>query len=230
MNNPVLQYVDVTLGYGQDDVVSHVNLTIDRGVLLPFVGPNGAGKSTMFKSMLGFLSPKHGVIHHDFGGKRPGYVPQQQVLDAIFPVSVRQIVAMGLYPETGLLGWLSKELEQRLDSILEQFNLTEHQRKTFGELSGGLKQKTLIARALVGGADVIFLDEPMAGLDAASEEMVLSLLLELNQKQQKTILMAHHRLEDLSRLAAQVCLVNQHQAVFCPSEEAWKRLNGGTLK
>ena len=230
MSNPVIQYMDVTLGYGQDDVVSHVNLTIDRGVLLPFVGPNGAGKSTMFKSMLGFLPPKSGVIHRDFGGKRPGYVPQQQVLDSIFPVSVRQIVAMGLYPETNLLGHLSNEQKQRLDNILEQFGLVEHQKKTFGELSGGLKQKTLLARALVSGADVIFLDEPMAGLDAASEEMVLSLLLELNRKQQKTILMAHHRLEDLSRLAAQVCLVNQHQAVFCPSEEAWKRLNGGALK
>ena len=230
MGNPVLQYSDVTLGYGPDDVVEQVNLQIDCGVLLPFVGPNGAGKSTMFKSMLGFLPPKHGVIHRDFGGKRPGYVPQQHVLDTIFPVSVRQIVAMGLYPETNLFGWLSKDLNRQLDATLEQFNLTEHQRKTFGELSGGLKQKTLIARALVGGADVIFLDEPMAGLDAVSEAMVLSLLLDLNRKHGKTILMAHHRLEDLSRLSAQVCLVNQHQAVFCPSEEAWKRLNGGALK
>lgn len=230
MGNLVLQYSDVTLGYGPDDVVEQVNLQIERGVLLPFVGPNGAGKSTMFKSMLGFLPPKHGTISRDFGGKRPGYVPQQQVLDAIFPVSVRQIVAMGLYPETNLIGWLSQDLNHRLDETLEQFNLTEHQRKTFGELSGGLKQKTLLARALVGGADVIFLDEPMAGLDAASEAMVLSLLLDLNRKHGKTILMAHHRLEDLSRLSSQVCLVNQHQAIFCPSEEAWKRLNGGALK
>ena len=73
--------------------------------------------------------------------------------------------------------------------------------------------------------DIIFLDEPMAGLDAASEEALLALLLDLNHSRGKTILMAHHRLEDLSRLSPLVCLVHQQQAVICPSDKAWETLH-----
>lgn len=225
MSKCILEYQNVSLGYDQDEVISDINLKLESGMLLPFVGPNGAGKSTLFKSMLGFLEPKKGSIVRDFGNSCPGYVPQQKHLDSMFPISVRQIVAMGLYHKKGLPGFFSSTQNTCLDSALERFGLVEHQNKTFGELSGGLKQKTLIARSLVGGAEIIFMDEPMAGLDASSEEMMLKLLIELNRQDNKTIFMAHHRLEDLSRLSDKACVVNRHRAKLCASNEVWKHLS-----
>ena len=162
-----------------------------------------------------------------WGGARPGYVPQQQHIDPIFPVTVRSIVGMGLYPECGFLRLLSREQKERLDATLSRFGLAEHQWKTFAELSGDLRQKTLIARAVIGNSPIIFLDEPVAGLDASSEEAVLELLMDLCGKQGSTILLAHHRLEDLSRLSPRVCLVERGKAEVLPSEDAYMRLRGG---
>ena len=225
----IIECRSLTLAYGQDTILSEVNLDIQAGWLLPFVGANGAGKSTLFKALLGLLPPRSGQIRRLWGKARPGYVPQQQHIDSIFPVTVRNIVGMGLYAECGLLRLLSKEQKGRLDDTLSSFGLSEHQHKTFAELSGGLRQKTLIARAVIGNSPIIFLDEPVAGLDAASEEAVLNLLIDLCRNKGKTVLLAHHRLEDLSRLSPNVCLVEHGKAEVLPSEDAYMRLRGGRL-
>ena len=223
----IIECRGLVLAYGQDTILDHVDLDIRSGWLLPFVGANGAGKSTLFKALLGLLPPRNGEIRRLWGNARPGYVPQQQHIDPIFPVNVRSIVGMGLYPECGFLRLLSREQGERLDATLSRFGLSEHQGKTFAELSGGLRQKTLIARAVIGNSPIIFLDEPVAGLDAASEEAVLELLIDLCRNQGKTVLIAHHRLEDLSRLSPQVCLVGHGKAEVLPSETAYDRLRGG---
>ncbi len=223
----IIECRSLTLAYGQDTIIDHVNLDIKAGWLLPFVGANGAGKSTLFKALLGLLPPRSGEICRLWGKARPGYVPQQQHIDSIFPVTIRNIIGMGLYAECGPLRILSREQKARLDAALERFGLAEHQHKTFVELSGGLRQKTLIARAVIGHSPIIFLDEPVAGLDAASEEDVLNLLIDLCRNHGKTILLAHHRLEDLSRLSPMVCLVEHGKAEILPSEKAYARLRGG---
>ncbi len=223
----IIECRGLALAYGQDTILAHVDLDIRSGWLLPFVGANGAGKSTLFKALLGLLPPRSGEIRRLWGKARPGYVPQQQHIDPIFPVNVRSIVGMGLYPECGFLRLLSREQKERLGTTLSRFGLAEHQKKTFAELSGGLRQKTLIARAVIGNSPIIFLDEPVAGLDAASEEAVLELLIDLCGKQGKTVLIAHHRLEDLSRLSPIVCLVEHGKAEVLPSETAYDRLRGG---
>ena len=225
----IIECRNLSLAYGQDTILENVNLDIQTGWLLPFVGVNGAGKSTLFKALLGLLPPKSGEIRRLWGKLRPGYVPQQQHIDPIFPVTVRSIIGMGLYSECGPLCFLSREQKARLDAVLARFGLAEHQHKTFAELSGGLRQKTLIARAVIGNSPVIFLDEPVAGLDAVSEEAVLDLLIELCRNHGKTILLAHHRLEDLSRLSPMVCLVENGMAEVIPSETAYSRLRGGKL-
>lgn len=217
MSEHILECHSLYLGYDGYCVVEDVNLQIPKGILLPFVGVNGAGKTTLFNTLLGLLKPLRGTIKRHFGKIPPGYVPQQKNIDPLYPVSLRQIVAMGLYPETSLLGRLSQEQQQHLEQTLEHFQLQQQQHKTFAELSGGMKQKALIARAFVGRSEVIFLDEPTAGLDAGAEKDLLAMLLELNQKQQKTILMAHHRLEDLSKLSDKVCRVQDQHAQIVPA-------------
>ena len=226
-NGNIIECRGMSLGYGQDTVLDNVELDIARGVLLPLVGGNGAGKSTFFKALLGLIPLKCGRINRFFGDKQPGYVPQQQHIDPIFPVTIRKIVEMGLYPACRFPYWISKEMKERLDDTLEQFGLIEHQGKTFGELSGGLRQKTLIARAVIGDSEIIFLDEPIAGLDAVSEEATLNMLINLNRNNGKTILIAHHRLEDLSRLSKSVCMFNHGHVEIKPSNVAFNELRGG---
>jgi manganese/zinc/iron transport system ATP- binding protein len=131
---------------------------------------------------------------------------------------------MGLYPELGYWRRPDRHQQRRIADALEKFGLDGHQSKTFGELSGGMRQKCLLARAFVTGASVFFLDEPTAGLDAASEKWFLNHLVTLNRDEGKTILMAHHRLEDLSFLSKHVCMVDRKQVRRIQADQAWRRL------
>ncbi len=206
---PVIQCRGVTVAYGRDVVLDRITLTVPRGTLLPFVGPNGSGKTTLLKACLGLIPHQAGEIVCDFGGYPPAYVPQQKQLDPIYPVSVRDIVCMGLYPECGCWGRLDRDQNARVEKVAAQFGLTSHQHKHFGELSGGLRQKTLLARAVVTRAEVLVLDEPTAGLDAASEAELLALIRSLHANEGKTVLWVHHRMDQCAALARQVCRIDK---------------------
>lgn len=206
---PVIQCKKVTVAYGWDVVLDRVDLTVPRGILLPFVGPNGAGKTTLLKACLGLIPHQGGEIVCDFGARPPAYVPQQKQLDPIYPVSVRDLVRMGLYPELGCWRRLDSGQHARVEQVLERFGLVPHQHKHFGELSGGLRQKTLLARAVVTRSEVLVLDEPTAGLDAASEADLLALMRSLHETEGKTVLWVHHRMDQCAALAQQVCRVDQ---------------------
>ncbi len=223
--NLVIEGSGLTIGYGTEIILDKVDISIPKGALLPFVGPNGAGKTSIIKAFLGLIPVRSGKLVCRFGPIAPGYVPQQNYIDPLYPISVRKIVTMGLYPELGFWKRPNPQQQSRVDNTLERFRLADHQQKTFSELSGGMRQKTLLARALVSGSELLVLDEPTAGLDAAAEREVLKYLVELNQKEGKTILLAHHRLEDLSHLADTVCLVDQNSTQFLDSSSAWNRMH-----
>lgn len=212
MTEPIITCSDVAVAYGRQEVLRGINLEIPRGIFLPFVGPNGSGKTTLLRAILGLLPLKHGKIHTPFHECPAGYVPQQKAIDPLYPVSARQIVAMGLYPR--LQWWRRPSAEQHalVNHALERLGMQEHAKKTFRELSGGMKQKILIARAFVSGAEVIILDEPTSELDDASEEEVLNHLLELNREHRKTILMVHHDMELVSSLSKSVCHLRRGHA------------------
>jgi ABC-type Mn2+/Zn2+ transport system ATPase subunit len=224
MKKEVLLCKGMSVGYGQEAVLSNIDFTLTAGELLPVIGPNGAGKTTFLRALLGLVPLRNGSLELTLQGKPPGYVPQHKHIDPLYPVSVRAIVAMGLYPELGCWRRPDRSQRRRIDSALEKFGLESHQNKTFGELSGGMRQKCLLARAFVTGATVFFLDEPTAGLDAASEHWFLNHLVALNRDEGKTILMAHHRLEDLSFLSENVCMVDRKQVRRIPAAQAWNHL------
>jgi len=215
----ILECSGLSVGYGLEEVLAAVHLTVERGIILPFVGPNGSGKTTLLRAFLGLIPIRAGSLRRRFGKTPPAYVPQQKQIDPLFPVSVRRIVTMGLYPELGFWRLPTREHNRRINHTLERFGLLAHQSKTFGELSGGMRQKTLVARAFVSDSDVWVLDEPTAGLDAASEGFVLNTLIQLSRDHGKTILLAHHRLEDLSLLAETVCLVDEGTTRYAPAAE-----------
>ncbi len=222
-NNPVVVCRQLTLAYGAEEVLSGIDLEIPAGVLMPLVGPNGSGKSTLLRACLGLVKPRSGELRCDFGPKPPGYVPQAKRLDPLYPVSLRQIVGMGLYPELGFWRRPNTDQRERVRETIEHFGLAGHEHKVFSELSGGMKQKALLARGFVTGADVLILDEPTAGLDAESEHDVLQQVIRLSREQHKTILLAHHRLEDLSHLAETVCVVDRSKAILVSSDEAYRQ-------
>lgn len=221
MGKFIIECRDLCAGFDGQDVLSDISLNIARGLLIPFTGPNGGGKTTLLRIFLGLCNYRSGTLKCRFGFASPAYVPQQKAIDPLYPVPARAIAAMGLYPELGALGRPNREQKQRLDLALERFGLTRHQHKKFSELSGGMRQKILLARALVSRAEVLVLDEPTAGLDAESERDVLKHLIEINRNEYKTILMAHHRLEDLSHLSDRVCLVDNGAARMCSASQAW---------
>jgi manganese/zinc/iron transport system ATP- binding protein len=204
----VVRCKNLTVAYGEDVVLRDVSFNVERGVFLPFVGPNGAGKTTLLRTILGFIRPRSGRVATSFGGIPPGYVPQYKAIDSLYPVSVRDIVVMGLYP--GLGWWRRPDESQRavVTATLKRFGLAEHQSRTFAELSGGMKQKTMLARAFVTGAEVLIMDEPALELDEQSSKEVLEHLFRLSRDEGKTVLMAHHGLEQIAGFTEKVCLVD----------------------
>ncbi len=212
MNDPIITCSDVCIAYGRQDVLRGINLEIPHGAFLPFTGPNGSGKTTLLRAMLGLVPVRCGTIATPFSERPAGYVPQHRVIDPLYPVSVRQIAEMGLYPQRRRFRPLTRRQKQAAAEALEQLGMAEHLHKNFRELSGGMKQKVLIARALVCEPDVIIMDEPTSELDEQSEKDVLTHLMRLNRESGKTVLMVHHDLERMKKLTRTVCRVGRGKA------------------
>ncbi len=198
---------NVSISYGRQEVIHNASLEIPRGAFMPFVGPNGAGKTTLLRAILGLIRPRRGEIVTPFGALRPGYVPQHGTIDPLYPVSLRQIIAMGLYPQLSWWRRTSKKLKRSVQEALDEFGLGDHADKTFSELSGGMKQKAMVARAFVSRAEVFIMDEPTSQLDEESEKDVFAHLLRLSRDEGKTVLMAVHGLHEILEAPQQVCLV-----------------------
>jgi len=216
---PIIRCEDLAVAYGRDVVLHGVSLAVHPGEFLPIVGPNGAGKTTLLRTILGLISPSSGRVVTPFDRRPAGYVPQHKAIDPLYPVSARQIVAMGLYPRLGWWRRPSAADREAVDAALEELGLADHAGKIFSELSGGMKQKTLIARALASGADVFVMDEPTSELDHDSEKEVVQHLFELCSRQGKTALIAQHGVDLVSRLAEKLCLVDHGHARFVSAEE-----------
>lgn len=217
---------DLHVDLGGQAILRGVSLDIPRGCLLPMVGANGAGKTTLLKAMLGLVPIRRGRVVTSFAAAPPGYVPQQKTIDPIYPVSLRQIVAMGLYPR---LGWWRRPgpLDRAaVARVLADLGLTAHAEKTFGELSGGMRQKALLARAFVGGAEVVLLDEPTSELDEPTEAEVLGHLRRLVRDEGRTVVFVHHGLRQAADLADHVCWVEYGRAFLLPVAEALARAAG----
>ncbi|HWA99052.1 MAG TPA: ABC transporter ATP-binding protein, partial [Pirellulales bacterium] len=194
----VLDVHDVTVAYHRKPVLWDIDLTFAEPTLAGIVGPNGAGKSTFIKAVLGLVPLASGEVRVfgepvDRQRKRIGYVPQRESVDWDFPVTVLDVVLMGTY---GKLGWFRRPgaAERRwARECLDRVGLADLASRQIGQLSGGQQQRTFLARALVQQADMYLMDEPLAGVDAATEEVVFHLLREL-RREHKTVLVVHHDL------------------------------------
>jgi zinc/manganese transport system ATP-binding protein len=171
---PAIVLHDLTLGYDRHPAVHHLDATIASGSLTAIVGPNGAGKSTLLKGIVGALSPLEGRI--TLGRTRVAYLPQQAEIDRSFPVSVRDLVAMGLWAEIGAFGRVNPAQADRIATALAAVGLTGFERRPIGALSGGQMQRVLFARLLLQEAEVILLDEPFTAIDAKTAADLMALV------------------------------------------------------
>lgn len=190
---------DLTVAYRDKPVLWDIDLTIPSGTLTAIIGPNGAGKSTLIKAILGLVPIAAGTVEI-FGGsyrerrQSVGYVPQRGSVDWDFPTNALDVVLMGRY---GRLGWIrrpgkaDRELALR---CLDQVGMVDFAERQISQLSGGQQQRVFLARALAQDAQLYFMDEPFAGVDAATERAIVSLLQELRTGG-KTVVCVHHDLE-----------------------------------
>jgi manganese/zinc/iron transport system ATP- binding protein len=218
----ILDIHDVTVAYHRRPVLWDVDLTLDEPQIAAICGPNGAGKSTLIKAVLGLVPMASGEVRF-FGQslasvrKRIGYVPQRESVDWDFPVSVLDVVLMGTY---GRLGWFrrpGKAERQFARSCLEKVGLGGYERQQIGQLSGGQQQRVFLARALAQRADMYFMDEPMAGVDAATERAIFDVLTEL-RSEGKTIIAVHHDLRTVPQYFDYVVLLNVRLVAAGPRE------------
>jgi ABC-type Mn2+/Zn2+ transport system ATPase subunit len=207
---PMIIVRDVTLGYGGVPVLRHVDLDIRSGEFLGIVGPNGSGKTTLIKAILGLLPPFAGTIARaaEHGERLHfGYVPQRDTVDAIFPISVRQIVAMGRFGRVGLVRRLGQSDWQIVDEALQRVGIADLASRSYGQLSGGQKQRTLIARALASQPDMLVLDEPTNGMDLPSEHALLELISALHRRHRLTVVMITHLLNNVANYADRIAII-----------------------
>ena len=164
---PALVFNDLTLGYDQLPAVRNLHTEVAEGSLTAIVGPNGAGKSTLLKGVTGSLKPLAGKLA--FGGlnrEDVAYLPQQSEIDQSFPLTVVDLVAMGLWREIGPFGWLGRARRARIDAAIAAVGLTGLEGRPIGTLSGGQLQRALFARLLLQDARLVLLDEPFTAIDA----------------------------------------------------------------
>jgi len=203
---PLVELENVTFGYGAMPVLRDISLHLHPGQFAGLVGPSGAGKTTLLKLILGILSPNNGQVK--IAGKAlngrvapcVGYVPQLESVDWNFPVTVEQVVLMGLAHRPNMWPWPEKTERDRLNEILGRLEIGHLCNRHIRDLSGGQQQRVFLARALISKPDLLVLDEPTAGIDARTAENVLHMLGHLNQDG-ITILMTTH---DLNAAAAHI--------------------------
>ncbi|MFC4775565.1 metal ABC transporter ATP-binding protein [Paenibacillus sp. GCM10023252] len=233
-----LSIQNLSVAYQKKPVLKHVSFHVKEGELIGVVGPNGAGKSTLMKATLGLLPALSGEVlvygkPYKEQRKLVGYVPQRESVDWDFPTNALDVVMMGRY---GHLGWFgrprSKEKAIAME-CLSKVGMADFAGRQISQLSGGQQQRVFLARALAQDAKLYFMDEPFAGVDAATEKAIITLLQEL-KGQGKTVIVVHHDLATVEDYFDSVMLLNVELQAFGPTPEVFtqdqlQRTYGGRL-
>lgn len=210
MTNCAISVSDLEFAYEKTPILSQKSLKIERGSFLGIIGPNGGGKTTFLKLLMGFLKPAKGKI--EILGISPekartqiGYVPQVHKCDREFPITVEELVLLGGISSNSRFGAYPKQIKEKAMVLMERLGLTDHAKKTFGSLSGGLAQRALLARALISDPKLLLLDEPTANVDPESTKTIIETLSCL--KQTKTILLVTHDFKTIAEDVDQVLCI-----------------------
>lgn len=228
MRNP-LEIRALNVAYQSKLVLWDAELSIQPGRTTAIVGPNGAGKSTLIKAALGLIPVASGEVLF-FGGPfskmrgRVAYVPQRESVDWDFPVTARDVVAMGLYRKIGWCLPVGKSHRRQAEEALADVGLADFSRRQISQLSGGQQQRVFLARALAQRADLYLMDEPFASVDAATEQAILQVLQRL-KNEGRTVVCVHHDLDTVSEYFDDVMLLNMRVVAQGPVKDVFTREN-----
>jgi len=223
--NPVVEFHDLTVSYQKKPVLWNIDMTLPQGALVGIIGPNGAGKSTLIKAAMGLLPLGSGYVRIfdqalDKVRHRVSYVPQRESVDWDFPISVLDVVLMGRYAELGMLRRPRKSDKEVAMNCLRKVGMEAFSKRQIAQLSGGQQQRVFLARALTQDADVYFMDEPFAGVDAATETAILEILQEITSKG-KTVIVVHHDLQSAANFFDWIVLLNMRLIASGPIDKVF---------
>lgn len=232
-------YVEgLTVSYGTKPAVFSLDASVPRASLTAIIGPNGAGKSTFLKASLGIVPCLSGNVLIEGqplqkARQKFAYVPQRASVDWDFPTCVRDVVTMGQFRELGLLKWVTKNQRNKTLDCLDRVGMSEFADRQIGQLSGGQQQRVFLARALAQEAELYLLDEPFAGVDAATEKAIIDVLKALKESG-KTVICVHHDLATVKDYFDHVLMLNIRKIAEGPidttfTSENLQKTYGGRL-
>jgi manganese/zinc/iron transport system ATP- binding protein len=220
-----LEAHNLTVSYGTRPVLWEVDFELPSGVMAGVLGPNGSGKSTLLKTIMGLLDPLSGYVEVfgkslDESRKRVSYVPQRESVDWDFPASVFDVVMMGRYLPGRFGGRAGVDDRKIVMEALDRVGMSSYANRQISRLSGGQQQRVFLARALARQADLYLLDEPFAGVDAASERAILEVLQSM-KNEGKTLVIVHHDLHTAREFFDWFILLNTRLVVSGTKERAF---------
>jgi len=213
---PAIEINQLDFTYASQPTLRQIDLTVERGTTLGLVGPNGGGKTTLIRLLLGLLRPGAGSIR--IGGLPPpeavrrgniiGYLPQNPPAPGLFPLSVREVVRLGLAGKTGMFRAHAREDLAFAESLLERVGMVELADTPVASLSGGQLQRAYIARALVARPMLLLLDEPTTGIDRAGQRQFIDFLQKLKEELRLTVVFVSHDLRAVSAISDRIACLN----------------------
>jgi zinc transport system ATP-binding protein len=208
-------------GYNHRALFQELSFDVHGGEILGIVGPNGSGKTAFLRTILGLLKPVHGLVERQ-AGLTIGYAPQRDRIDTILPITALEVVLMGCAAQAGPLQRVHRADLDAGHRALALLGASPLSRQLFRNLSGGQQQRVLLARALAADPDLLVLDEPTAGMDAASEATILEFLRNLNRTQGVTMLIVTHVLPIVLNLASSIMLLGTRTILHGTVDEVFR--------
>lgn len=218
----ILETKNLSLGYENDIILKNINIKIEEQDFICITGSNGAGKSTLIKGLLGLIKPKKGKIIYNIKPNFIGYMPQETKVDSNFPASVYEIVLSGTLNQTLFYKTKQKEI---VNNTLKLLNIENLKQKSFSDLSGGQRQKVLLARSLVSTKKLLILDEPSNNLDTKSKKELYKTIIELNKINNITILMITHDLDHNNLIGNKVLNITDGKIILETTEDFIRRIH-----
>ena len=217
---------NLTLGYNGRAVLENLNFTIEDGDFICIVGENGSGKTTLIRGLLDLIKPIKGkIVHHNLKHNTIGYMPPETHVDPHFPASVYEIVLSGTLGRSRFRPFYSKSDQEKAQRNLRFLGIEKLKDESFTDLSGGQRQKVLLARSLCATSKILILDEPSNNLDTHSKTELYKLITKLNREYKITILMVTHDLDHDNLIGDKILSLRGKDFYFGPTKDFVRRLH-----
>ena len=202
-NNPLIVLDSITVKWNEQTTLDNISFTIFKGDFVAITGPNGGGKTTLLKVILNLLKPTRGSVKYASERLKIGYLPQKNMIDSHFPITLREVVESGLLASN----YDKDTINEKVSQMLELVQLTEHASKPIGTLSGGQLQRGLLGRALISDPEILVLDEPLSYIDKHFEHRIYQILSSLSPH--TTIILVSHEMTAISAMANRHLIVDK---------------------